>query len=101
MREELDIVHTDNWVAWFQVVIGEEGIKCNIVADVTCNQELDPDSIYVTMEYTFTIPDHAGYLVAHSRTIEVNDLINDGHRQQIEDYFDRHYGQIYYDAHAE
>ena len=75
-----------DWAAVFRCVIGDEGMRVKVLADVTRAEELDPDTIEVFLE-----PATTGY----RHDIPITDILNAGLRAEIASHFERHYDDIY------
>lgn len=82
------------WTADFDVYIGDEGLLCNILADVTRDDEIDPESICATVTVAITAPHADGYTVSLDKSIDLTPILNEGHRKQILAYFERKYFEI-------
>ena len=75
-----------DWAAVFRCHIGDEGLKVKVVCEVTCAGEIDPGSIVVYLE-----ANDAGF----RRDIDLTNILNDGLRDDITKYFERHFDEIY------
>ena len=75
------------WLASFTCRIGDEGMKVQITAEVTRDDELDPESIYALFMFS-----RQGLVFT---PINVSDMLNEGHRKQITAHFDAHFDEIY------
>ena len=75
-----------DWAAVFRCHIGDEGLKVKVVCEVTCADEIDPGSIVVYLE-----ANEAGF----RRDIDLTNILNDGLRDDITKYFERHFDEIY------
>lgn len=68
-----------SWTAEFTMMIGDEGHPVRVTCEVTSNDELATDTLYVeTLSYA-----------------DLTAIINDGHRQQIISHFTNHFDEIY------
>lgn len=72
-----------SWTAEFKMMIGDEGHPVRVTCEVTSNDELAIDTLYVeTLNY-----------------IDLTALINTEHREQIESHFTNHFDEIYGENH--
>jgi hypothetical protein len=72
-----------SWTAEFKMMIGDEGHPVRVTCEVTSNDELATDTLYVeTLNY-----------------IDLTALINTEHREQIESHFTNHFDEIYGENH--
>lgn len=82
------------WTAAFTCSIGDEGIEVSVTAEVTRDDELDPDSIQAVIQHAFTEPSGQKRIVP----VDISNVLNDMHRKQIANHFETHFGNIYGDC---
>ena len=75
-----------DWAAVFRCHIGDEGLKVKIICNITCADEIDPESIMAYLE-----PSVSG----HKHDVNITDILNHGHRADIRLFFEQNYDEIY------
>lgn len=74
-----------DWSAIFRCYLGEPETQVVVMCDVTCNDEIVPDSLEVFLPQTAP---------SDKRDVRITPFMNGTHRADIERHFERHFDLI-------